>query len=70
MKSKEQKLEHLDKVIDDIFDEMKELFKQLVFRYMTYRDISMDIISDKLQESFDQMSPELKEKLKWEELKH
>ena len=64
MKSKEQKLEHLDKVIDDIFDEMKELFKQLVFRYMTYRDISMDIISDKLQESFDQMSPELKEKLK------
>ena len=65
MKSKEQKLEHLDKVIDDIFDEMKELFKQLVFRYMTYRDISMDIISDKLQESFDQMSPELKEKLKW-----
>ena len=52
MKSKEQKLEHLDKVIDDIFDEMKELFKQLVFRYMTYRDISMDIISDKLQESF------------------
>ena len=64
MKSKEQKLEHLDKVIDDIFDEMKELFKQLVFRYMTYRDISMNIISDKLQESFDQMSPELKEKLK------
>ena len=64
MKSKEQKLEHLDKVLDDIFDEMKELFKQLVFRYMTYRDISMNIISDKLQESFDQMSPELKEKLK------
>ena len=64
MKSKEQKLNHLDKVLDDIFDEMKELFKQLVFRYMTYRDISMDIISDKLQESFDQMSPELKEKLK------
>ena len=64
MKSKEQKLEHLDKVIDDIFDEMKELFKQLVFRYMTYRDISMDIISDKLQESFDKLSPELKEKLK------
>ena len=66
MKSKEQKLKHLDKVLDDIFDEMKELFKQLVFRYMTYRDISMNIISDKLQESFDQMSPELKEKLKWE----
>ena len=64
MKSKEQKLKHLDKVIDDIFDEMKGLLKQLVFRYMTYRDISMDIISDKLQESFDQMSPELKEKLK------
>ena len=64
MKSKEQKLEHLDKVIDDIFDEMKGLLKQLVFRHMTYRDISMDIISDKLQESFDQMSPELKEKLK------
>ena len=64
MKSKEQKLKHLDKVLDNIFDEMKELFKQLVFRYMTYRDISMDIISDKLQESFDQMSPELKVKLK------
>ena len=64
MKSKEEKLKHLDKVLDDIFDEMKELFKQLVFRYMTYRDISMDIISDKLQESYDQLSQESKEKLK------
>ena len=63
MKSKEEKLKHLDKVLDDIFDEMKELFKQLVFRYMTYRDISMDIISDKLQESFDKLSPEVKEQL-------
>ena len=47
-----------------MFEEMKELFKKMVFRSMVYRDLSMDIVKDKLEESFNQMSPELKEKLK------
>jgi len=61
---KEKKLIQLDKELDGIFEELKETFKKLVFRSMTYRDIHLDMISDKLQESFDKLSPELKEKLK------
>jgi len=64
MKNKEEKLFQLDTELDKIFDELKEVFKKLVFKSMIYRDLSMDIVSDKLQESFDKMSPELKEKLK------
>ena len=64
MKNKEEKLIQLDNELDKIFDELKEVFKKLVFKSMIYRDLSMDIVSDKLQESFDKMSPELKEKLK------
>ena len=64
MKNKEEKLNHLDTELDEIFDEMKETFKKLVFKSMIYRDIHMNMISDKLQESFDKLSPELKEKLK------
>ena len=64
MKNKEVKLIQLDSELDKIFDELKEVFKKLVFKSMVYRDLSMDIVSDKLQESFDKLSPELKEKLK------
>ena len=63
MKNKEEKLIQLDTELDKIFDELKEVFKKLVFKSMVYRDLSMDIVSDKLQESFDKMSPELKEQL-------
>ena len=63
MKNKEVKLIQLDSELDKIFDELKEVFKKLVFKSMVYRDLSMDIVSDKLQESFDKMSPELKEQL-------
>ena len=63
MKNKEEKLIQLDSELDKIFDELKEVFKKLVFKSMVYRDLSMDIVSDKLQESFDKMSPELKEQL-------
>ena len=64
MKNKEEKLVQLDTELDKIFDELKEVFKKLVFKSMIYRDIHMDMISDKLQESFDKLSPELKEQLK------
>ena len=59
-----KKLMNLDTELDEIFEEMKEIFKKLVFKSMIYRDIHMDMISDKLQESFDKISPELKEQLK------
>ena len=55
---------NLDTELDEIFDELKEVFKKLVFKSMTYRDIHFDMVSDKLQESFDKLSPELKEQLK------
>ena len=63
MKNKEEKLIQLDTELDKIFDELKEVFKKLVFKSMVYRDLSMDIVSDKLQESFDKLSPEVKEQL-------
>ena len=63
MKNKEVKLIQLDSELDKIFDELKEVFKKLVFKSMVYRDLSMDIVSDKLQESFDKLSPEVKEQL-------
>ena len=63
MKNKEVKLIQLDTELDKIFDELKEVFKKLVFKSMVYRDLSMDIVSDKLQESFDKLSPEVKEQL-------
>jgi len=63
MKNKEEKLIQLDNELDKIFDELKEVFKKLVFKSMVYRDLSMDIVSDKLQESFDKLSPEVKEQL-------
>jgi len=61
---KEKKLMNLDTELDEIFDELKETFKKLVFKSMIYRDIHFDMVSDKLQESFDKISPELKEQLK------
>jgi len=61
---KEKKLMNLDTELDEIFDELKETFKKLVFKSMIYRDIHFDMISDKLQESFDNLSSESKEKLK------
>ena len=64
MKNKEEKLVQLNTELDKIFDELKEVFKKLVFKSMIYRDLSNDIVSDKLQESFDQLSQESKEKLK------
>ena len=63
MKNKEVKLIQLDSELDKIFDELKEVFKKLVFKSMIYRDLSNDIVSDKLQESFDQLSQESKEQL-------
>ena len=60
MKNKEEKLNQLDTDLDEIFEEMKETFKKLVFKSMIYRDIHLDMISDKLQESFDKLSPESK----------
>ena len=64
MKNKEEKLIQLDTELDKIFDELKEVFKKLVFKSMIYRDIHLDMLSDKLQKSFDQLSQESKEKLK------
>ena len=64
MKNKEEKLIQLDTELDKIFDELKEVFKKLVFKSMIYRDIHLDMLSDKLQESYDQLSQESKEKLK------
>ena len=63
MDTYKEKIEKLDTELDKIFDELKEVFKKLVFKSMIYRDLSNDIVSDKLQESFDQLSQESKEQL-------
>ena len=64
MKNKEEKLVQLDTELDKIFDELKEVFKKLVFKSMIYRDLHLDNVKEQLEESFDKLSPGLKEKLK------
>ena len=63
MKNKEQKMIQLDKALDEIFDEMKSVFQKLVFKTMIYRDIHFEVVGDKLEKSFDKLSPGLKEQL-------
>ena len=64
MKNKQEKLVQLDTELDKIFDELKEVFKKLVFKSMIYRDLHLDNVKEQLEESFDKLSPGLKEKLK------
>ena len=64
MKNKEEKLFQLDTELDKIFDELKEVFKKLVFKSMIYRDLHLDNVKEQLEESFDKLSSGLKEKLK------
>jgi len=61
--NKEKRLEEMDSELDVIFDELKETFKKLVFKSMIYRDLHLDNVKDKLQESFDKLDPETKKKL-------
>ena len=64
MKNKQEKLVQLDTELDKIFDELKEVFKKLVFKSMIYRDLHLDNVKEQLEESFDKLSSGLKEKLK------
>ena len=63
--NKEKRLEEMDSELDVIFDELKETFKKLVFKSMIYRDLHLENVTDKLQESFDKLDPETKKKLQW-----
>ena len=65
MDTYKEKIEKLDTELDKIFDELKEVFKKLVFKSMIYRDLHLDNVKEQLEESFDKLSPGLKEKLKW-----
>ena len=62
--NKEKRLEQMDSELDEIFDELKETFKKLVFKSMIYRDLHFDNVKEQLEESFDNLSSESKEKLK------
>ena len=57
---KNKRLEEMDSELDMIFDELKETFKKLVFKSMIYRDLHLDDVKDKLEKSFDKLSPESK----------
>jgi hypothetical protein len=57
---KNKRLEEMDSELDIIFDELKETFKKLVFKTMIYRDLHLDDVKDKLEKSFDKLSPESK----------
>ena len=60
MKNKQEKLVQLDTELDKIFDELKEVFKKLVFKSMIYRDCCMEMNRELLEKS---LSKEMKEKL-------
>ncbi len=64
MENNDEKLVRLDTELDGIFDELKEVFKKLIFKSMIYRDLHFEMVTDKLQESYDELSPESKQKLK------
>ena len=57
---KNKRLEEMDSELDVIFDELKEVFKKLVFKSMIYRDLHFDNVKEKLEKSFDKLSPESK----------
>ena len=58
--NKNKRLEEMDSELDVIFHELKETFKKLVFKSMIYRDLHFDNVKDKLEKSFDKLSPESK----------
>ena len=58
--NKNKRLEEMDSELDVIFHELKETFKKLVFKSMIYRDLHLDNVKDKLEKSFDKLSPESK----------
>mgnify|MGYP005657510477 FL=1 len=61
--NKNKRLEEMDSELDVIFDELKEMFKKLVFKSMIYRDLHLDTVEEQLDKSFDKMDPETKKKL-------
>ena len=55
IETKDQKVENLEKEIDKLCDQMKETFYQLIYRLMSHRDYSMDIIKKQLQDEYDKI---------------
>ena len=55
IETKDQKVDNLEKEIDKLCDQMKETFYQLIYRLMSHRDYSMDIIKKQLQNGYDKI---------------
>ncbi len=55
IETKDQKVDNLEKEIDKLCDQMKETFYQLIYRLMSHRDYSMDIIKKQLQDEYDKI---------------
>ena len=55
IETKDQKVDNLEKEIDKLCDQMKETFYQLIYRLMSHRDYSMDIIKKQLQDGYDKI---------------
>ena len=49
--NKNKRLEEMDSELDVIFDELKEMFKKLVFKSMIYRDLHLDTVEEQLEKS-------------------
>ena len=60
MDSYEEKIEKLDTELDKIFDELKEVFKKMIFKSMIYRDCCMEMNRELLEKS---LPKEMKEML-------
>ena len=56
-----ERLEKLDKDLNDHFIELKEVFKKILFKGMIYRDLHHEGVVDLLENS---LTDEMKKKLK------
>ena len=53
---KELRLDELEGEIEKIWKKMKIQFQDLIIKSMIKRDLQMDIVKDKLEESFKKLS--------------
>ena len=54
-KTKEDKLKDLESKIDEICEDMKSLFQDLIFRSVSHRELYMENIKEKLERSYEKI---------------
>ena len=61
--SKQDNLDNIEIVLNELWNDLRETFTEIVERTILHREIHLDIVKDKLQESYDKIPQELKDKI-------